>query len=115
MVVEMVLMKLRTGVSEPAFLWAAEGTTAFLQACPGFIRRRLAKDAYGQWVDYLEWETMDAARQAAERFHSDPAMVVFNAVIGPGSVIGRHMTLQASAERAAAGGPASKALLARCA
>ena len=76
MVVEMVLMKLRTGVSEPAFLWAAEGTTAFLQACPGFIRRRLAKDAYGQWVDYLEWETMDAARQAAERFHSDPAMVV---------------------------------------
>lgn len=115
MVIELVLLKLRPGVSEPAFLWAAEATTAFLQACPGFVRRRLAKDAYGQWVDYIEWEDSKDALDAAERFNDDPATAPFNAVIDPGSIITRRLLLHASAERSAAGGPASKALLARCA
>jgi hypothetical protein len=91
MIIELVLLKIRSNVSELDFLRAAEAATLFLSECDGFIRRRLAESDDGDWVDYIEWQALDDALAAAKRFNQAPETREFNDAIEPGSVVMRHL------------------------
>jgi len=93
-VIELVLLRVRHSVSDEAFLAAAASANDVLTRCRGFLRRRLAKEEHGQWVDYVEWETLPDALAAAEAFSADAAAQPFNAAIEPGSVTMRHCELR---------------------
>jgi hypothetical protein len=90
-VIELVLFRTRPEVTEDAFLAVADGATRFLEGCHGFVRRRLARDADGQWADQVEWRSMADALAAADKFNDDPATQPFVAAIEPSSVTLRHL------------------------
>jgi len=94
-VIELVLLKTKSGLSDDAFLATVAATTEFLKSCKGFICRRLAKGEEGQWLDYLEWTSMDDALAAAKAFNASPVTKAFNEAIDPASVIMRHLTVRA--------------------
>ena len=65
-VIELVLFKLKEGVSEEQFLKASdEVNTSFLSLQKGYINRKLAKNE-DAWMDIVLWETMDDAMNAAK-------------------------------------------------
>jgi len=94
-VIELVLLKTKSGLSDDAFLSTVAATTEFLKSCKGFICRRLAKGEEGQWLDYLEWASMDDALAAAKAFNTSGTTKAFNESIDPASVIMRHLTVRA--------------------
>lgn len=95
-VIELVLLKIKPGVPDSDFLSAASAASGFLKGCKGFICRRLAKGEAGQWIDYVEWHSMEAALAAAEAFNASPVTKAFNDAIEPGSVVMRHLTIRAA-------------------
>lgn len=97
MVIELVSLRIRGNVIEADFVRAAETATRFLSSCTGFIRRRLAKSDAGDWVDYVEWHSLDDALAAAKQFTQAPETRDFHAAIEPGSVTMRHLTTYSAA------------------
>ncbi len=94
-VIELVLLKIKSGLSDEIFLSRAAATTEFLKSCRGFICRRLAKGQEDQWLDYLEWASMDDALAAAKAFSTSGMTKAFNDSIDPASVTMRHLTVRA--------------------
>ncbi|SON54444.1 Cyclic di-GMP phosphodiesterase response regulator RpfG [Hartmannibacter diazotrophicus] len=80
-VIELQALKLRDGIEEAEFLAAVNAATEFLKTCPGFIRRRLARGAADEWVDYLEWASSGDAREAARRGRHAAGMKAFLSVV----------------------------------
>jgi hypothetical protein len=101
MVIELVELRIRPELTDESFLEAAEVASSLLRELRGFCARRLAKAADGLWIDYVEWESMELALEAARRFNSDPRASVFNSMIAPGSVTMRHFTVAHTADRLA--------------
>jgi antibiotic biosynthesis monooxygenase (ABM) superfamily enzyme len=67
-VLELVVYKLRGGVSREQFLGTNDAASRWIREQPGFISRELVYDADGdRWVDVIWWETLDQARAASER------------------------------------------------
>ncbi len=97
-VIELVLFRTRPDMADDAFLAAADGATAFLRECPGFLRRRLARGADGEWLDHVEWRSMADALDAAARIGDSPAAAAFMAAIEPSSVTLRHFTVRATVD-----------------
>lgn len=95
-VIELVALRPRPDLNDDAFLATVPPTMEFLQSRPGFIRRRLARAADGQWLDYVEWRTMEEALAAAAAFNDDPRNGAFNAAIAPGSTVMRHYNIVAA-------------------
>jgi hypothetical protein len=92
-VIEMVTLRPRPDLDDDAFLATVPATMEFLRSRPGFVRRRLAHAADGQWVDFVEWRAMEEALAAAAAFNDDPRNRAFNAAIAPGSAVMRHYTI----------------------
>jgi hypothetical protein len=78
-VTEVVLFKLQEGISDEAFVRAANALMPDLTAMPGFIRRELGKDqdGSGQWVDMVYWESLEQAHQASEKIMQLPSCKPF--------------------------------------
>lgn len=89
-VAEVVSFRLMPGTDPAAFAHAAQGTEALLRATPGFIRRRLVQADDGQWTDWVEWQNLMTARQAAEAVMAAPEFAPFMAMIDPATVAMRH-------------------------
>jgi heme-degrading monooxygenase HmoA len=66
---------------EDAVLAAAHEAGVFLARQPGFVARRLARRPEGDWVDIVEWESLDAAKAAAQAFPAAPEAASFMQVI----------------------------------
>jgi hypothetical protein len=96
MVIELVSLRVRPTVSDADFVCAADSATTFLSSCPGFVRRRLAKDDVDAWVDYIEWRTREDAVAAAKRFNRAPETRAFSEAIEPGSVVTHHLSVHAA-------------------
>src|SRR5258708_2691691 len=94
-VIELVLLKIKSGLSDDAFLSTVAATTEFLKSCKGFICRRLAKGDEGQWLDYLESGSIDQAPAAAKAVHTSAMTKACNEVTDPASVSMRHLTVRA--------------------
>lgn len=73
-VIEVVVLKLKEGVSDETFLQAAEALNPDLKNMPGFLKRELGKDAGGSWVDILHWNSMDEFQKAMGAMSNKPSM-----------------------------------------
>ena len=66
MIAEVVLFNIKPNVDEADFIQAVEHMQPDVERMAGFIDRTLLKNADGQWMDLLHWETLEAAHTAAE-------------------------------------------------
>lgn len=95
-VIETVTFKLNAGVSHADFVAAAEGMGAWIQAQPGFLRRRLSCTEDGTWIEHVEWADMDAAKAAAASIGDAPGNAAFLSAIEGPSVTMMHSALEVS-------------------
>ncbi|ODN71927.1 response regulator [Methylobrevis pamukkalensis] len=93
-VIELVPLTLREGVGEADFLSAAEAAADLLKSCPGFVRRRLARGAADEWVDFVEWERPEPASEAARTARQEDCMRAYLETIGGVSSAGRRLKVQ---------------------
>lgn len=84
-VVEIVLFRLREGVSHEDLLQAADALMPDLRRMSGYIKRELLCGASGQWVDLVYWRSLNEALAAAEQFKTLSSARPFNAMIEPPS------------------------------
>jgi hypothetical protein len=64
---ELVVFKLRDGVTQEEFLDTVDPVSEWAKQQPGFLSRELSYDAKGErWVELIWWETMEDALTAAE-------------------------------------------------
>lgn len=97
-VAEIVTFRLRPGVSDSEFLASVLATDTFLRACPGFLRRRLARDADGAWIDFAEWRDLVAAKSASSEFMTHPDVRPFCGMIDMATAECRHLTVLAASD-----------------
>jgi hypothetical protein len=66
-VLELVVFKLKEGVSREQFLGTDDAVSTWISKQPGFISHELLYDAEGdRWVEVAWWKTMEEAHAAAE-------------------------------------------------
>jgi hypothetical protein len=77
-VYEVGVMKLKPGVAVAEFEQEAKVVQKVLNGFAGFIERELVYEAKsGQWVDIVQWESMDLAMAAAEKIMQMPEVMPF--------------------------------------
>ena len=97
-VLELVVFKLRDGVSREQFLGTDGGVSRWAREQPGFISRELSYDAEGdRWIDVVWWESMEAAQAAAERAMSSESCAPMFSLIDTESTLMLHGTLAGAA------------------
>ena len=92
-IIETVLFRLEDSVSREDFMATVPGSTAFMEDAPGWVARRLSCGKDGQWIEHVEWESMDAAKAAAARIGSDDRTAAFVKCINGPSVQMHHTEL----------------------
>jgi len=65
-VIEVVIMKVKSGINDDDFLQAAKSVDETVSKYPGFISRDFAKDENGNWIDIVHWTDLESAKKAAE-------------------------------------------------
>lgn len=70
-IIETVRYKVKDGVSRDQALEAWEDSQSFALSQKGFIRRKLAVTENGEFIDHVEWASMEDAKAAAANF--DPS------------------------------------------
>ncbi len=93
--IELVLYKLKDGIGETAFSEISTTTNNWLAQQPGFITRRHGIKDDGERVDYVEWESMEDAKAAGEKFMNAPELRPFIEATDMSSVTMRHFELVA--------------------
>jgi hypothetical protein len=71
-VIEVVIMKVKEGISDDEFLKAAKNIDETVSKFPGFISRELAKDEKGNWIDLVHWTDLASAQKAADEVMKSP-------------------------------------------
>ena len=90
---ELVEFRLKPDIRDEAFAVVVADTTTFLRGLYGFRSRRLVKGDGDLWLDYVEWDSMDDALQAAESFRREPCAISFGRCVVPGSTTIRHFNV----------------------
>lgn len=96
-VIETVTFKLAAGISDEKFLELVPSTIEFITKCDGFICRRLSKAEDGSWLDYVEWESMENAKNASDAFMKQEDLMPFMQALDMESVQMQHRELLISA------------------
>lgn len=92
-VLELVVYKLREGVSREQFLGTNDAVSSWIRKQPGFISRELVYDAEGdRWVDVIWWETVEQAKAASERSMTSESCSPMFALIDMESALMLHGT-----------------------
>ena len=90
-VLELVVFKLREGVTREEFLATNPALSEWARQQPGFVSRELSYDADGdRWVDVVWWSTLDDAHAAAERAMSSEACAPMFGLIDMESTLQLH-------------------------
>ncbi len=89
--VEAVLLRLKEGTDEAAFVAAAAAMRPALEAAGGYLGRQLARTEDGRWLDLLLWSTLEQAERAAEAMPSWPSSGPFLDLIDGDSVTLLHL------------------------
>lgn len=89
-VVELALFKLKEGVREEDFLHVSDKfQKGFIKLQKGYIKRELLVS--GQtWADYIVWETMEDAQNAAAAFRTDKYAIEYMGCFQQSSVSLNH-------------------------
>jgi len=85
-VIEVVIMKVKSGISDNEFLQAAKSVDETVSKLPGFISRDLAKDENGNWIDIVHWSDMESAKNAAEAIMQSQTCGIFFGMINEQSM-----------------------------
>ena len=64
-ITEVVLFRLKEGVSETDFLREAGVAQAWVETQEGYLSRELLKTPDGQWLDTVRWTALEPAERAA--------------------------------------------------
>jgi hypothetical protein len=96
-VIECVLFRLAGNADLSAFLKAAEDVNGWVNQQPGFIARNLSCTAQGEWIEHIEWASMEDAQLAASKIGQTEATMPFMSAIDASSVIMRHAVLEVTA------------------
>jgi hypothetical protein len=106
-VLELVVFKLREGVTREQFLGTDDAVSGWISEQPGFVSHELLHDADGdRWVELAWWETMDDAHAAAERAMSSETCAPMFAMIDEQSSLMLHAEPANEPVRADAAGKA---------
>jgi len=92
MVIELVLSRPKTGVTEDDLRASALAVAPVLNALPGLQRRVVLADGQGQWVDVIHWDSLENAQQAMPRIGHVPAVQTLFAQLDESGVELFHMT-----------------------
>jgi hypothetical protein len=94
--VEFVSFNLKKGASVPDFLLASEKmNSGFLFTRKGYISRKLLVDGE-MWADWVLWETMEDALNAAKAFGEHDVDREYMSFIDEKSVDMRHFSVEKS-------------------
>ena len=92
-VLELVVFKLRDGVTREQFLATDGGVSRWAGEQPGFISRELSYDADGdRWIDVVWWRSLKVAQAAAERAMRSPSCAPMFSLIDEESTLMLHGT-----------------------
>lgn len=92
-IAEIVRFRLNDGVTDAGFLDATRRMQPVVEAAPGYVSRRLSKNADGSWTDYVVWTDLANAQSAATTIFENPEAEAFGKAIDPASVDMRHETI----------------------
>ena len=97
-VIEIVRYRLNANVKPEQAVAAWETSQSFAKAQPGFIKRRVAVTAEGEWIDEVEWETLKDAHAASAAFNPEthPELMDLIAVLDQSSMSMSHYTIKGS-------------------
>ena len=90
-VLELVVFKLKDGVSGDELLGTVDAVSEWIAKQPGFVSRELLHDAGGErWIDIVRWRGMDDAHAAAELAMSSESCAPMFALIDMESMLMAH-------------------------
>ena len=84
------IVEFRASGDSSTLITAAAAMQTWLDQQPGFHWRRLAMLGDGQFIDCIEWQDMESAKNAAANIMSAPTAGAFMAHIDGRSVNMRH-------------------------
>ncbi|MCU0435193.1 MAG: hypothetical protein MUC87_17180 [Bacteroidia bacterium] len=86
MVYETALFQLAKGTTENEALQHLESLNPLVSQLPGFISRHISHNGQGQWLDFLEWESMEQAKAASDKLMQMPEAAEAFGVIDMGTL-----------------------------
>ena len=91
-VVEVVLVRARPGVTDEQILEASDALQQELARFQGYISRRVLKSEDGQWLDIVDWTSLDDALRAAEAIMQRPIADEYLSLVETESLRMLHLT-----------------------
>jgi hypothetical protein len=90
-VLELVVFKLKDGVTSEQLLATNDAVSIWAQRQRGFISRELSHDVEGgRWIDIVWWQSIEAAQAAAEAAMSSASCAPMFALIDMESALMLH-------------------------
>ncbi len=90
-VLELVVFKLKDGISREQFLATNDALSTWIRRQPGFVSHELLHDAEGdRWIEVAWWKTMDEAHAAAELAMTSESCAPMFALIDMESAVMAH-------------------------
>jgi hypothetical protein len=91
--IELALFKLKPEAKAADFDAALAASDAWLAQQPGFVLRRHGRSGTGERLDYVEWDSMEAAEAAAKAFVEAPELRSFMEAVDMQTASMRHFDL----------------------
>ncbi len=98
-VVEVVLFRIKNGITDGAFLREAGAIQTWIKQQPGFVSRELMKTTDNQWLDTVRWTSLDLAEKAAAKIMNDDHCKPFMGMIDDATIQMWHFEPQSLLER----------------
>jgi hypothetical protein len=95
--VEVTVFEPRPEIGADELMRRAGEAAAVLKACGGFVQRLVSRDESGQWLDIVQWESMQALLHAEAQCAASPEVAAFAAAMEPGALVLRQETPDAAA------------------
>jgi hypothetical protein len=76
-VLEIVIWKSKPEFTESDIIERSKNLNEFVNGQKGFVSRDFAKNDEGQWVDFLYWDTLENAQNAAKNLETSPLCGAF--------------------------------------
>ena len=97
-VIEIVRYRIKETANAEQAIAAWHKSQDFANAQPGFKRRQLASSDNGEWIDVVEWDSMEDAKAAAATFDPGkyPELMDLVAVLDDTSMSMDHFTVKGS-------------------
>jgi hypothetical protein len=96
---EVVVFRLNPNVDVQVFLDSAKVTFDWVKTMEGFILRDLSVTETGEWIDIVQWQTMDHALQAADQIMNMPSNQPFINCIDPTTISMYHVHSKLSGKK----------------